>query len=104
MLRFIHFNVGSYGATILNLSRTLAQLDVLTSFAILAASSLCSYVRPTLRLQGTGLLNLKQVRHPCVELQDSVSYIPNDAYFEQGINLIILYNKYLYNSFAVYLE
>lgn len=79
-----HFNTGSYSATLLNLSRTLAQLDVLTSFAMLAASSLRPYVRPNLHPQGTGLLDLKQVRHPCVELQDSVSYIPNDAYFEQG--------------------
>lgn len=79
-----HFNVGSYGTTLLNLSRTLAQLDVLTSFAMLAASSLRPYARPNLRSQGTGLLDLKQVRHPCVELQDSVSYIPNDAYFKQG--------------------
>lgn len=77
-------NLGSYSGTLLNLSRTLAQLDVLTSFAMLAASSLRPYVRPKLLPQGTGLLNLKQMRHPCVELQDSVSYIPNDAYFEQG--------------------
>ncbi|KAF0754140.1 Uncharacterized protein FWK35_00019612, partial [Aphis craccivora] len=74
----------SYNATILNLSRTLAQLDVLTSFSMLAASSLRPYVRPNLHPQGRGLLDLKQVRHPCVEVQDSVSYIPNDAYFEQG--------------------
>lgn len=79
-----HSNIGSYSATLLNLSRTLAQLDVLTSFSMLAASSLRPYVRPKLQPQGTGLLDLKQVRHPCVELQDSVSYIPNDAYFEQG--------------------
>jgi len=51
---------------------------------MLAASSLRPYVRPNLHPQGTGLLDLKQVRHPCVEVQDSVSYIPNDAYFEQG--------------------
>ncbi|VVC24381.1 Hypothetical protein CINCED_3A020689 [Cinara cedri] len=74
----------SYSATLLNLSRILAQLDVLTSFAMLAASSLHPYVRPILHPQGTGLLDLKQMRHPCVELQDSVSYIPNDAYFEQN--------------------
>ncbi|XP_050443074.1 DNA mismatch repair protein Msh2 isoform X2 [Adelges cooleyi] len=74
----------SYSATLLNLSRTLAQLDVLTSFAMLAASSLRPYVRPILHPQGTGLLDLKQIRHPCVELQDSISYIPNDAYFKQG--------------------
>ncbi|KAL5240610.1 hypothetical protein ACI65C_008020 [Semiaphis heraclei] len=74
----------SYSAIILNLSRTLAQLDVLTSFSMLAASSLRPYVRPKLHPQGTGFLELKQVRHPCVEVQDSVSYIPNDAYFKQG--------------------
>jgi len=51
---------------------------------MLASSSLRPYVRPSLFLPGTGLLDLKQIRHPCVELQDSVSYIPNDAYFEQG--------------------
>lgn len=76
--------LGSYSGTLINLSRTLAHLDVLTSFAVLAASSLRSYVRPVLHPQGTGLLDLKQVRHPCVELQDSVSFIPNDAYFKQG--------------------
>ncbi|XP_050523143.1 DNA mismatch repair protein Msh2 [Daktulosphaira vitifoliae] len=74
----------SYNGTLINLSRTLAHLDVLTSFAMLAASSLRPYVRPVLNPQGTGLLDLKQVRHPCVELQDSVSFIPNDAYFKQG--------------------
>lgn len=57
---------------------------------MLAASSLRPYVRPKLYPQGTGLLDLKQVRHPCVELQDSMSYIPNDAYFKQG-NLIFFY-------------
>jgi len=51
---------------------------------MLAASSLRPYVRPNLHPQGTGFLHLKQVRHPCVEVQDSVSYIPNDAYFKQG--------------------
>lgn len=61
---------------------------------MLAASSLRQYVRPKLHPQGTGLLNLKQVRHPCVELQDSVSYIPNDAYFEQG-NLIFCMIKFV---------
>lgn len=29
-------------------------------------------------------MNLKQARHPCVEMQDSVSYIPNDVHFQQG--------------------
>lgn len=80
----LHSNIGSYSSTLINLSRTLAQLDVLTSFSMLAASSLRPYVRPKLQPQGTGILDLKQVRHPCIELQDSVSYIPNDAYFKQG--------------------
>jgi len=67
---------------------------------MLAASSLRPYVRPNLHPQGTGFLDLKQVRHPCVEVQDSVSYIPNDAYFKQGQfnTMHILYNvfKFIY--------
>ncbi|XP_008476641.1 DNA mismatch repair protein Msh2-like, partial [Diaphorina citri] len=33
---------------------------------------------------GTGTLVLNQCRHPIVELQGGVSYIPNDVYFKSG--------------------
>lgn len=62
----------------------LAKLDVLTSFAVVAAAAPTPYVRPKMLPQGTGTLKLIQARHPCVEMQDNVSYIPNDVHFQQG--------------------
>lgn len=66
------------------ISSILAKLDVLTSFAVVAASAPIPYVRPKMLPFGAGVMNLKQARHPCVEMQDSVSYIPNDVHFQQG--------------------
>ena len=33
---------------------------------------------------GSGVLKLKEVRHPCLEVQDDVSFIPNDVTFHKG--------------------
>ncbi|XP_059154557.1 LOW QUALITY PROTEIN: DNA mismatch repair protein Msh2-like [Physella acuta] len=65
------------------LSDILAQLDVLVSFAIVSASAPIPYVRPKLHPKGHGILKLHEVRHPCLEMQDEVSYIPNDAIFDK---------------------
>ncbi|XP_066999492.2 DNA mismatch repair protein Msh2 isoform X2 [Anabrus simplex] len=73
-----------YASTLQKLNNTLAQLDVLTSFAEVAFTAPISYIRPTIHEQGTGILELKQVRHACLERQDGVSFIANDVYFRQG--------------------
>lgn len=57
----------------------MAQLDVIVALAIAAATAPIPYIRPKLHKEGSGYLNLKQIRHPCLELQDGVSYTPNDA-------------------------
>jgi DNA mismatch repair protein MSH2 len=62
----------------------LARLDVLTSFAEVAAAAPIPYVRPTLHDEGVGVMILKQLRHPCLEVQDGISFIANDVYFKQG--------------------
>ena len=36
------------------------------------------------RASGSGKLNLIEARHPCLEVQDNVAYIPNDANFDKG--------------------
>eukprot|EP01116_Phalansterium_solitarium_P012740 TRINITY_DN2928_c0_g1_i1.p1 TRINITY_DN2928_c0_g1~~TRINITY_DN2928_c0_g1_i1.p1 ORF type:complete len:932 (-),score=325.18 TRINITY_DN2928_c0_g1_i1:333-3128(-) len=56
-----------------------AELDVLTSFAHVAVSSTQAYVRPSVSAMGQGDIVLTQSRHPCLEVQDGVTCIANDA-------------------------
>lgn len=65
------------------LSFLLASLDVLTSFAVVAACAPIPYVRPQMMPMGSGTFTVQQARHACVEVQDSVSFIPNDVFFKQ---------------------
>mmetsp|Transcript_1084 Transcript_1084/g.2237 ORF Transcript_1084/g.2237 Transcript_1084/m.2237 type:complete len:895 (-) Transcript_1084:119-2803(-) len=61
-------------------SATLAELDVLASLAYVAAFSRNGYCRPLMtdgEEDGLGI-ELKEARHPCVELQDNMNFIPND--------------------------
>lgn len=70
-----------------NLNNHLAQLDCLLSFAVAAISSPNCYTRPKMFPEGSGILELKQLRHPCLELQEDVTFIPNDCYFKKGKTL-----------------
>ncbi|KAE9027661.1 DNA mismatch repair protein [Phytophthora fragariae] len=61
---------------------TLAELDVLLGFAHAACHAGSGYCCPTLEQDGDCIV-LTSARHPCVELQDSVDFIPNDYNFER---------------------
>ena len=73
-----------YSATLNNLGGAIAHLDVLTSFAVVVASAPRPFTRPKMHAEGSGILRLTQARHPCLERQDGVDYIPNDAFFKHG--------------------
>ncbi|CAI9284093.1 unnamed protein product [Lactuca saligna] len=66
------------------LAMLLAELDVLLSFADLAASSPTPYTRPEITPSDTGDIILENSRHPCVEAQDWVNFIPNDCKLVRG--------------------
>eukprot|EP01135_Chromosphaera_perkinsii_P002024 Nk52_evm71s215 gene=Nk52_evmTU71s215 len=65
------------------LNDVLAFLDVLTSFASVSSNAPTPYVRPNLTPMGEGDLKLLGARHPCLEVQDDVSFIANDVRMER---------------------
>lgn len=74
-----------------SLNHILAQIDVLGSFAMAACNAPVQYVRPIILPEGSGRLKMKNVRHPCLELQEGVTYIANDVDFEKdGTNMKII--------------
>ena len=48
------------------------------SLAHVAVNAPVPYVRPELSAMGTGDIDIRAARHPCVELQDNTNFIPND--------------------------
>ncbi|PKU65497.1 DNA mismatch repair protein MSH2 isoform X1 [Dendrobium catenatum] len=65
-------------------ARLLSELDVLLSFADLTVSSPVPYVRPEITGSDEGDIILEGCRHPCVEAQDGVNFIPNDCNLVRG--------------------
>ena len=85
------------------LNSLIAKFDILLSFAFASLIAPIQYVRPILlidendenvhressdsvRYSRKRYLKISQARHPCIEIQDNVSFIPNDVYFEEGSN------------------
>jgi DNA mismatch repair protein MSH2 len=66
------------------LGEVLAHVDVLNSFAVAATSGSGTCCRPKLLPAGSGVLRFKQLRHPCLERQPGVDFVPNDAHFDKG--------------------
>ncbi|GLT76516.1 hypothetical protein SLA2020_481690 [Shorea laevis] len=67
-----------------SLAGLLSELDVLLSFADLASSCPTPYTRPEITPPDVGDIILEGSRHPCVEAQDWVNFIPNDCRLERG--------------------
>ncbi|KAI8421762.1 hypothetical protein MSG28_009726 [Choristoneura fumiferana] len=71
-----------YSECLFCLSHVLSRLDVLVSFAVAAATAPHPYCRPVVTEDIDNFV-LKDVRHPCLEVQEGVSFIPNDVVFKR---------------------
>ncbi|KAM0897626.1 hypothetical protein ACQ4PT_022444 [Festuca glaucescens] len=67
-----------------NFSAIISELDVLQSFADLATSCPVPYVRPDITTSEEGDIIVQGSRHPCLEAQDGVNFIPNDCTLVRG--------------------
>ena len=64
------------------------MLDVLLSLAHVAGTSARAFVRPRFNSEGRAM-RLIGARHPCVEVQPGVTFIPNDACFDRQTGHIL---------------
>lgn len=69
----------SYCPVFDSLGKVIAHLDVMLSFAQVSASAPIAYVRPHMNPMGTGDTVLVGARHPCMEAQDDIQFIPNNV-------------------------
>ncbi|KAF5734080.1 putative DNA mismatch repair protein MSH2 [Tripterygium wilfordii] len=67
-----------------SLAGLISELDVLLSFADLASCCPTPYTRPDITASDVGDIILEGSRHPCVEAQDWVNFIPNDCKLVRG--------------------
>ncbi|XP_075999767.1 DNA mismatch repair protein Msh2 [Genypterus blacodes] len=66
------------------LSDVVALLDAAVSFATASVSAPVPYVRPRILDGESRRMELQQARHPCMESDVNIAFIPNDISFIQG--------------------
>ncbi|KAJ1952692.1 MSH2 protein, partial [Linderina pennispora] len=72
----------SYCPVLERLNTTVAHLDVIVSFAEASATAPIPYTRPVLTESGN--VELAAARHPCLEVQEGISFIANDVSMTKG--------------------
>ena len=80
----------SYCPVLEKLAGVLSHLDVIVSFAHVSVHAPISYIRPKMHPRGEGNTVLKEARHPCLELQDDISFITNDVSLIRGTSEFLI--------------
>ena len=83
----VRATVVAHGEALRRLADALASLDVLTSFAELAARR--GYCRPRMEPLGWGV-EIREGRHPVVEVTSSEAFVPNDVELDRAEAQIVL--------------
>lgn len=68
----------SYTPVMEKMNEVLGELDVYVGLAHVSVNAPTPYVRPEVLEKGSGKLEFVGSRHPCMEMMDSVEFIPND--------------------------
>ena len=72
-------------------ANALSEIDALTSLS--ACSEEYSLVRPV--LTNDHIINIKNGRHPVVEVVSKSEYVPNDCVMDNGINTLLITGPYM---------
>ena len=67
-------------------SEVISTLDVLASFAQVAEDM--NYCMP--EINDTGIIDIKNGRHPVVEVVSKLEYVPNDCELDNGVNTLLI--------------
>eukprot|EP01080_Neovahlkampfia_damariscottae_P005493 gene5493-9310_t len=70
--------VCTYLTPLTEVSEAIVEMDILSSFAVASMAATIPYTRPEIREASCDYIMLKESRHPCLELQEGISFIPND--------------------------
>lgn len=62
------------------------QTTELSSLAISAQNAPTAYIKPEVKERGQGSLDLREARHPCLEVMDGINYISNDVVLERDVS------------------
>lgn len=70
--------VCGYQGPLINLNHSIALIDLFLGLANVVYDSPGTFVRPEIYPEDKRILEIMELRHPCLECQEDVEYIPND--------------------------
>jgi DNA mismatch repair protein MSH2 len=72
-----------YAPHFATIGHLVAHLDCLVGFAVAAVLAPVPYCRPKICDRDQGTIKLVEARHPCLEMLDNMTFIPNNMTFDK---------------------